>query len=69
MLEQEYVKLRLVSFRAKRSGDTKKAKSERAKADRIYAELSADQQKWANRELMAEVMAEGMNTINETYGW
>lgn len=69
MSEQRYVDLRLAALWAKRAGNSRKAKSDKAKAARVWKTMSDDQKRWASREVMAQVIAKGMNTINETYGW
>ncbi len=67
--EDKYVDIRLKSFFARREGDTAKADELLAAADKIWAKLSPARQSWARKEVMAQVMAIGMNKINETYGW
>jgi hypothetical protein len=69
MSEQRYVDLRLAALWAKRAGDASKAKSDKAKAARVWKTLSKAQQTWARTEVMVQVIAKGMNTVNETYGW
>lgn len=67
--EEKYVDVRLKSFFARRNGDVVKADALLRDADKIWAGLRPAQQSWARKEVMAQVMAIGMNTVNETYGW
>lgn len=69
MSEQRYVDLRLEAFWARRSGKNQAADAKLKQADAVWETLSAEQKEWAYREVMAQVVAKGMNTINEAYGW
>ena len=69
MSEQKYVDLRLSAFWERRKGNAKEAAKTLKKADKVWTTLTRKQKSWANKELMVQVMAAGMNTINETYGW